>query len=71
MAPRPVIRVAFFAVLTALITACFWSVFRPPRREPGDRRIVSVALSRTGKWLAAGTSQSWITLWDQEHHGSP
>ncbi len=32
---------------------------------PADRKISSVALSRTGRWLAAGTSDGAISVWDR------
>jgi WD40 repeat protein len=56
-------------VLTALalsaISLYVWPVFIGSRNRPIERRISNVALSRTGKWLAAGTSQGKIMVWDQ------
>lgn len=37
----------------------------PSHDRPVERRISNVALSKDGKWLAAGTSQGLITIWNQ------
>ena len=38
------------------------------RLEP-DRRVVSIAVSTSGRWIAAGTRIGSITILDQEHPG--
>ncbi|MGD0777591.1 MAG: WD40 repeat domain-containing protein [Candidatus Solibacter sp.] len=62
-------------VLTALalsaISLYVWLVFIGSRNRPIERRISNVALSRTGKWFAAGTSQGKIMVWDQASGAAP
>ena len=64
-------RVLVVALVTSLIAVCLWIAFAPSGSHPLDRRITNVALSRTGRWLAAGASQGWILLWDRERGGHP
>ncbi len=41
------------------------------RGGPVDRRISHVALSRSGRWLAGGTPQGRITVWDRSSGARP
>lgn len=52
------------ALALSVISLCAWLVFASLRNLPIDRRVSNIALSRTGRWLAGGTSQGRITLWD-------
>jgi WD40 repeat protein len=45
-----------------LIAAC--CAFACCQRKPEDRRIVCIAASRSGKWLAAGTAAGRIAVWN-------
>ena len=36
---------------------CAWIVFIGSKNPPVDRRVSNVALSASGRWLAAGTAQ--------------
>jgi WD40 repeat protein len=42
-------------------------LFVQSRNPPADRTISSLALSASGKWLAAGTAHGNVTIWDQAH----
>jgi WD40 repeat protein len=44
------------------VLVCVWLIFVAQRNTPIDHRISNVALSRTGRWIAAGNSQGLITL---------
>ncbi|HXW89187.1 MAG TPA: hypothetical protein VEK33_01435 [Terriglobales bacterium] len=61
-----VVAVSFCAVLL-----CAWIVFIGSRNPPVDRMVSNVALSDSGRWLAAGTAQGKITVWDQTHPDAP
>jgi len=58
-------RTVLIALSLSAIFLCVWTVFIGSRSRPIERRVSNVALSRTGKWLASGTSQGKITVWDQ------
>ena len=60
----------FLAVLCAVFF-CGWIAFIGSRNPPVDRRVSSVALSGTARWLAAGTAQGRITIWDQTRPDAP
>jgi WD40 repeat protein len=62
----PVVAVSLCAVFL-----CAWIVFIGSKNPPVDRRVSSVALSASGKWLAAGTAQGKITVWDQTRTDAP
>jgi WD40 repeat protein len=64
-------RAVLVAVSFSTISLGAWIVFIASRGRPVERRVSSVALSRTGKWLAAGTSQGKITVWDLGRGASP
>jgi WD40 repeat protein len=55
-----VVAVSFCAVFL-----CAWIVFIGSKNPSVDRKVSNVALSGSGKWLAAGTAQGKITVWDQ------
>jgi WD40 repeat protein len=56
---------AVLAVSLCAVFLCAWIVFIGSKNPPADRRISHVAWSASGKWLAAGTAQGKITVWDQ------
>ena len=52
-------------VLSAsVVLLCVWLIFVAVRKAPIDRRISIIASSRTGRWMAAGTSQGLVTVLD-------
>jgi WD40 repeat protein len=53
------------AVSLCAVLLCFWIVFVGSKNPPVDRRVSNLALSASGRWLAAGTAQGKITVWDQ------
>ena len=59
-------RTVLIALSLSAVSLCAWIVFIGSAGRPIDRRVSIVSLSRTGKWLAAGTAQGKITVWDQE-----
>jgi len=67
IASKPVV----VAVAISAICLCGWLALPDPKHSPVDRRVSSVAVSNSGRWLAAGTSQGNITVWDQMHPGAP
>src|SRR6058998_2063161 len=64
-------RAVLIALSASGISAAVWIFFLASWHRPIERRISNVALSRTGKWTAAGTSQGLITIWNQEHGTRP
>jgi WD40 repeat protein len=48
------------------MSACAWNAFVSLHKPQIERRISNIALSRTGRWLAGGTSHGEITVWDSE-----
>lgn len=66
LARKPVI--AAFAFCAFLLFT--WTVFTGSRSLPG-RKISSLALSASGRWLAAGTAQGKITVWDRTRPDAP
>jgi WD40 repeat protein len=50
---------------------CVWIVLLSSRKPRVERRISNVAVSRTGNWLAAGTAQGKITVWNERSGGAP
>ena len=64
-------RTVLIALSLSAISLCVWIVFIGSRSRPIERRVSNVALSRTGKWLAAGTSQGKIRVWDQGRGVAP
>lgn len=61
----------FVAVSSCAVFLFAWIVFIGSKSPPIDRRVTSVALSSTGRWLAAGTGQGGITVWDQTRPDAP
>src|SRR5438309_874557 len=53
------------AVSLAVVILCAWIAFIGSKNPPIDRRVSNVALSASGRWLAAATAQGRITVWDQ------
>ncbi len=64
-------RTVLIALSLSAISLCVWIVFIGSRSRPIERRVSNIALSTTGKWLAAGTSQGKITVWDQGSGTAP
>src|SRR4051794_36056403 len=60
--------VATVALCTVFL--CAWIVFGS-RNAPIDRRVSNVALSSSGRWLAAGTAKGKIVVWDQAGSDGP
>jgi WD40 repeat protein len=58
------------AVSLCAVLLCAWIVFIGSN-PPVDRRVSNVALSASGRWLAAGTAQGKITVWDQTRPDTP
>src|SRR4051812_10796555 len=50
---------------------CAWIVFIGSTNPHVDREVSNIALSPSGRWLAAGTAQGKITVWDQTRPDSP
>jgi len=48
---------------------CVW--IAGSKKPPADRRVSNIALSASGRWLAAGTAQGEITVWDQTQPDAP
>ncbi len=59
------------AVSLCAAVLCVWAVVLSRRKPPVDRRVVNVALSGTGNWLAAGTAEGKIAVWNQSGGASP
>jgi len=61
----------FLAVSLCAVFLCVWIIFTAARKSPFDRTVTNVALSSSGRWLAAGTASGNITVWDQMHPDAP
>jgi WD40 repeat protein len=59
------------AVSLCAVFLCAWIVFIASSNPPVDRKVSNVALSSSGRWLAAGTAQGKITVWDQTRPDAP
>jgi WD40 repeat protein len=59
------------AVSLCAVFLCAWIVFIGWKNPPADRRVSNVALSASGRWLAAATAQGKITVWDQTRPDAP
>jgi WD40 repeat protein len=64
-------RALLVTLSAAAIFIGIWIISLASRDRPVERSISNVTLSRRGKWLAAGTSQGSITVWDQGTGGAP
>jgi len=59
------------ALLAVALLTGAWFAFNALMKVPPDPKVTSVALSRTGRWLAGGTSQGRIAVWDQTANAAP
>ncbi len=59
------------AVSFCAVVVCAWIAFVGSRKLPVVRKISNVALSGSGRWLAAGTSGGEIAVWDQTGRDAP
>jgi WD40 repeat protein len=59
------------AVSLCAVFLCTWIIFVGSKNPPVDRRVSNLALSASGRWLAAGTAQGKITVWDQTRPDAP
>lgn len=59
------------ALSLSAIVSCVWIVLLNSIKPRVERRISCVAVSRTGNWLAAGTPQGKITVWNERSDGAP
>jgi len=64
-------RTAVVALSFCVIVLCVLAVFLSSRKPRVDRRVSNVAVSSTGSWLAAGTAQGKITVWNQTNGTAP
>lgn len=55
----------------AAVSLCAWIVVAGSWNLPASRQVSNVALSSTGRWIACGTAQGKITVWDQSNSGAP
>jgi WD40 repeat protein len=67
-APRRTVLITFSLCAICL---CVWVFFIGSRNRPIDRRISSVALSTTGRWLAGANWQGKIMIWDRRNGDAP
>lgn len=54
-----------------VIASGVWAILISSRKTPADRKISNIAVSSTGNFLAAGTAQGKITVWDERSGGAP
>jgi WD40 repeat protein len=59
------------AVSFCAVFLCAWIVFIGSKNPPVDRMVSNLALSASGRWLAAGTARGKITVWDQTRPDAP
>jgi hypothetical protein len=59
------------AVSLSVVFVCAWIVSIASKTPPVDRKVSNVALSSSGRWLAAGTGHGNITVWDQTRPDAP
>ena len=67
IARKPVVMAV--SLCAALI--CAWIVFIESKNPSIERKVSTVALSSSGRWLAAGTARGNITVWDQTRPDAP
>lgn len=67
IARKPVVITVSFCAILLFASALFISSGKPPV----DRKVSNVALSSSGRWLAAGSAQGNITIWDQVRPAVP
>src|SRR5690348_17848732 len=59
------------ALSISVIASGVWAILVSSSTTPVDRRISSVAVSRTGHFFAAATAQGKITVWVERSSGAP
>jgi hypothetical protein len=57
---------ATVSVLIAAVALAAWSVWSSRQPQSEDVSIVSVAVSKTGQWLAAGTTHGRVAVWNRD-----
>jgi WD40 repeat protein len=53
------------------VSLCFWIAVIGLSRPLSDRKVSNIALSSTGRWLAGGTADGNITVWDHTRAMAP
>ena len=64
-------RTLVIALVFSAAFACAWVAAIGSRARPAERTLSRVALSGSGRWLAAGTPEGRITVWDQAGGAAP
>ena len=59
------------SVLLCAVLLCSWAVFSGTRHPAADRRVTNLAVSASGRWMAAGTARGKITVWDETQPDTP
>jgi WD40 repeat protein len=59
------------ALSFSAIVSCVWIVLLNSTKPRVERRLSSIAVSCAGNWLAAGTAQGKITVWNETSSGAP
>ncbi len=57
---------ATVSVLIGTVVLASWFVWPSHQRQSEDVSIVSVAVSKTGQWLAAGTADGRVAVWNRD-----
>jgi WD40 repeat protein len=65
------LRALLITLSAAAVAAGAGMFFLARKTRPVERRVSNVALSRSGRWIAAGTSQGRISVWDGWADASP
>lgn len=68
---KPIAKTSVLAVLVSAALFSAWILMTNPPERALDRRITTIALSRTGRWLAAATGEGTIAVWDRASRISP
>ena len=58
-------------VLSAILSGAAYWLLSQPADELAPRRIVRVAVSKSGRWIAAGAASGWIGIIDQTQPEGP
>lgn len=58
-------------LLSAGVAITVWFVWVSRQPQPKDQKIVRIAISRTGKWLAAGTAHGPMAVWNRAADARP
>jgi WD40 repeat protein len=64
-------RAIFATGAVAALLAGAWFTYDAMQEAPVDHKVSSVALSQSGRWMAAGTSQGRVVVWDQKGKSAP